>query len=116
MKKQDTENNGLISAHWNNSRRCNQSIQCQTLEKTIREIFISQQVGPSNQQIPTMKQATVLLGFLVVIALVRETRAFTAGIGNMGINGKRDITVKVTKVTCNRKFFSVPLKPSQGKC
>lgn len=43
-----------------------------------------------------MNQTTVILGLLVVFAAVRESSAFTAGIGNMGINGKRDLAVKVS--------------------
>ncbi|KAL9951140.1 hypothetical protein ACROYT_G043753 [Oculina patagonica] len=44
-----------------------------------------------------MNRTIVLLGLLVVCALVRESSAFTAGIGNMGINGKRDLAVKTRR-------------------
>lgn len=96
MKDRISINNELISAHWNNSPRWNQLIQQRTLEKITTETFITQKVGIGEQQRSPMNQTTVILGLLVVFAAVRESSAFTAGIGNMGINGKRDLAVKVS--------------------
>lgn len=41
-----------------------------------------------------MKNIVVILGFLLAVALfARRTECFTAGIGNVGVTGKRQIKV-----------------------
>ena len=42
-----------------------------------------------------MNRRILLIVALFVFAAVQETSAFTAGIGNMGIKGKRDLVLKV---------------------
>ncbi|KAJ7386382.1 hypothetical protein OS493_008505 [Desmophyllum pertusum] len=42
-------------------------------------------------------QTVVLLGLLLTLAVVHESGAFTAGIGNMGMSGKRDLTKKTRR-------------------
>lgn len=42
-----------------------------------------------------MNQRTVFIAAMLIFAVVQESCAFTAGIGNMGINGKREVDVKV---------------------
>lgn len=48
-------------------------------------------------------QTVVLLGLLLTLAVVHESGAFTAGIGNMGMSGKRDLTTKV-------KYYKLAIK------
>lgn len=69
-----------------------------------------------------MKSSLVLLGFLLSLALLAQrAECFTAGIGNLGIEGKRSMATKYEVCTKRLKAPSakmpkdVPVKESDAK-